>query len=119
MFSTDISADKLLRVRKELSTTAPCAISHAAWLRLIAPLFHPDQIIAQALIKLQPSGIVARLNAELRHWEQNPHPMKCSSRSLDRRPKARQGVYIANDDYGLLVTDMTCCKDSLRVVLTH
>lgn len=99
--------NKLLRVRKDLPTTLPCAVSHAAWLRLIAPLFRPDQIVGQSLIKLQPAGLITRLNVELRHWELHPRPMKYSTLSLDRRPKSRQGVYLAQDNYGLLITDMT------------
>lgn len=102
--------DQLLRVRKNLPTTFPCEESHAAWLRLIAPLFRPDQILEQSLVRLHPPGLLTRLNAELRSWEQNPNSMKPPARSLDHRPKSRQGIYLADDEYGLLITDMTCSK---------
>jgi inositol-pentakisphosphate 2-kinase len=108
------SPDKLLRVRKDLPTTLPCAVSHAAWLRIIAPIFCPDQLVQQSLIELRPAALLKRLNAELRHWEQNPRPINRSSSSPACRPMSRQGVYLANDDYGLLVTDMTCSKDVLE-----
>jgi hypothetical protein len=105
---------KLLRVRKDLPTTIPCAVSHAAWLRIIAPLFRPDQLVEQSLIELRPPGLVERLNAELAHWEKNVASINRFPRSIGSRPKCRQGVYLANDEHGLLITDMTRCKDFIK-----
>ncbi len=85
--------DKLLRVRKDLPTTLPCAISQAGFIHLIRPEFEEHQLVNQILVKLWPAGIIERLNAELR--------------ATIPRPVARQGTYLAEDEYGLLITDMT------------
>lgn len=84
--------DKLLRVRKDLATTFPSAVAQASWARLIKPLFTESQLVMQSLVELRTGNIIPRLNKELE--------------SLSRAPK-RKGVYLADDDYGLLVTDMT------------
>jgi inositol-pentakisphosphate 2-kinase len=83
--------DKLLRLRKDLPTTAPCAIAQDAWERVIAPLFFEDELVCQSLVQLRPGKVTERLNEELRGWERD-YPLKGSLRSLD---------------HGLLITDMT------------
>jgi len=102
-----VPIDKLLRLRKNLPTNAPRAVSHDAWLRLIAPMFPSDQIVDQCLVELRPAKVIERLNKELEGWEKYDYPMKGSLRSWDLRPTKRQGIYLADDDHGLLVTDMT------------
>ncbi|PSS17066.1 hypothetical protein M430DRAFT_59443 [Amorphotheca resinae ATCC 22711] len=107
--------NKLLRLRKDLPTTSPCAAGHDTWLRLIAPLFPADQIVHQSLVELRPPGIITKLNEELRSWEQSSERStikKSHLRSLDLRPTQRQGIYLAEDDHGLLVTDMTSSGES-------
>lgn len=100
--------DKLLRVRKNLPTTIPVEVSHAQWIRLIAPMFSEDQLIDQFLVELKPANVIEQLNKQLEGWEKNAYPKKGSLRfGLDLRPTARHGIYLADDDYGLLVTDMS------------
>ncbi|TVY30740.1 Inositol-pentakisphosphate 2-kinase, partial [Lachnellula hyalina] len=90
---------KLLRLRKNLSTTFPVAIAQAKWEHLVAPLFSPDQIVEQSLVDLRPGKFITRLNQKLRDTE--------SGADSSSRPTNRLGIYLADDDYGLLVTDMT------------
>ncbi|TVY32354.1 Inositol-pentakisphosphate 2-kinase, partial [Lachnellula occidentalis] len=90
---------KLLRLRKNLPTTFPVAIAQAKWEQLVAPLFSPDQIVKQTLVDLRPGNFIASLNQELRHNE--------AAADTSFRPANRLGIYLAGDDHGLLVTDMT------------
>jgi inositol-pentakisphosphate 2-kinase len=96
----------LLRLRKDLPTTAPCAVAQDAWERVIAPLFFEDELVCQSLVQLRPGKVIQRLNEELQGWERD-YPLKGSLRSLDPRPTKRQGIYLADDEHGLLITDMT------------
>ena len=57
-------------------------------------MFDENQLVQQSLVRLGPSRIISRLNAEL-------------LRSIPPRPISRLGVFLAEDDYGLLITDMT------------
>ncbi|KAH6668961.1 inositol-pentakisphosphate 2-kinase [Halenospora varia] len=98
---------KLLRVRKNLPTTAPQAVAQENWLRLVKPLFDEDHIVDQCLVEIKTAKVIERLNKELEGWEKWPYPIKGSLRSLDRRPTKRHGIYLADDEHGLLVTDMT------------
>lgn len=111
--TADFLAERLVRLRKNLPTTAPCAIAQANWERLIKPLFPVHQLVDQALVELGPGKIIAKLNEELRGWENYAHPTKDSLRSTNLRPTKRQGIYLADDDHGLLVTDMTPRKFNL------
>ncbi|RKF74676.1 Inositol-pentakisphosphate 2-kinase [Golovinomyces cichoracearum] len=95
-------ANRLLRLRKNLPTTAPVGVSQSNWINYISPLFHPDEIVQQSLVAIKPSGIISRLNDELRDLERSMH--HAGSR---RRAKSRQGTYLADDEFGLLITDMT------------
>ena len=71
-------------------------------------MFKPEHIVDQILVDLGPSKIIDRLNKELEGWEKYEYPMKGSLRDrLDYRPTKRQGIYLADDEYGLLITDMT------------
>ncbi|TVY55479.1 Inositol-pentakisphosphate 2-kinase [Lachnellula cervina] len=90
---------KLLRLRKNLPTTFPVAIAQEKWEQLVAPLFSPDQIVEQSLVDIRAGKFIASLNQELRN---NKAGADGSS-----RPTNRLGIYLADDDYGLLVTDMT------------
>jgi inositol-pentakisphosphate 2-kinase len=96
--SLTIPTGKLLRVRKNLPTTLPCAVSQENWLKLIAPLFSPDQVVEQSLVQLTPGDIIPKLNSELRTLETESNILRSAK---------RRGTYLADDEYGLLVTDMT------------
>jgi inositol-pentakisphosphate 2-kinase len=98
--------NKLLRLRKNLPTTAQCEVAQDAWMRLIYPMFPDDQIVDQRLVELRPSGIIKKLNQELEGWER-PDGIKGSCREPDLRPTRRHGIYLADDEHGLLITDMT------------
>ncbi|KAI6246721.1 Inositol-pentakisphosphate 2-kinase [Erysiphe necator] len=97
-----IYANKLLRLRKNLPTTCQVCISHSHWLNHIAPLFCPDEIVQQSLVAIKSSGIISCLNAELREWEQSAQRL-----GIKERPENRRGTYLADEEFGLLVTDMT------------
>ncbi|RDW65540.1 hypothetical protein BP5796_10232 [Coleophoma crateriformis] len=107
---------KLLRLRKNLPTTIPADVSHRQWLQLIAPMFPPEHLVHQQLVHLKPSGIVKQMNEDLKRRDQASAingPLK-SKQPL--RPAKRRGVYLADDNYGLLVSDMTseCRKQVVR-----
>lgn len=69
---------------------------------MIKPLLHQNEYVDQMLIRLEP-GIVDSLNNELQRWEYSG-----KTRDTDGcRLKKRLGDYLARDEYGLLVTDMT------------
>jgi len=87
----------------------PCEVSHDAWLRLIAPMFKPDQVVQQSLVDLRPGNVIEQLNEELREWEVHEHepPTRGSICSINLRPSKRRGVYLADDEHGLLIQDMT------------
>ncbi|CAD6504823.1 BgTH12-00326 [Blumeria graminis f. sp. triticale] len=93
--------NKLLRLRKDLTTTNPVRLSQSNWLQFIAPLFHPSELVQQSLVSIKSSGIVQRLNKELLESE------RLTPNLYNHRAKIRHGVYLADEDYGLLVTNMT------------
>ncbi len=68
------------------------------------PLFRDDQIVHQQLVQIGPGGVIEKLNEELHLREAKHATMGGNS---DPRPVKRQGVYLANDEHGLLITDMT------------
>jgi len=49
-------------------------------------------------VQLKPGDIIAKLNSELQVLETGSNPL---------RPAKRRGTYLADDEYGFLVTDMT------------
>ena len=67
----------------------------------------PEHLVDQILVQLGSREIIARLNKELEGWEKYDYPMKGSLRATDLRPPKRRGIYLAGDEYGLLITDMT------------
>ena len=88
--------NKLLRLRKDLPNTTPILEAQTAFEEVIQPLFKPDQLVEQILIKI-PDGLLGQLNAELRAME-----------GSGRRKEGRSGVFLDEDeDYGVLVTDMS------------
>ncbi|KAH9224189.1 inositol-pentakisphosphate 2-kinase [Leptodontidium sp. 2 PMI_412] len=108
--------NKLLRVRKDLPTTLPCAEAQASWESLIAPLFTPSHLVTQSLISLRPASVkttynhIHALNTSLKTWENDSSPAistPTNSHDAGSRPPKRRGVYLADDEYGLLVTDMS------------
>ena len=105
--TTDSPSDRLVRFRKNLPTTAPCAVAQANWERLIKPLFPEHQLVDQTLVELRSGKIIAKLNKELRGWELYDYSRKGFLCSTDPRPTKRQGIYLADDDHALLITDMT------------
>ena len=80
---------------------------------MIRPLFNPDDIVNQIVVKLDGNNVVQRLNKELQEWERNP-----DSQALGPRLAKRKGTYLADDCYGLLVTDMTPSKVLVRIEST-
>jgi inositol-pentakisphosphate 2-kinase len=98
--TANITSDKLLRLRKNLPTTLPVARSQEAWVRVIEPLFLPDQVVRQSLVRLGPH-LIDRMKKRLVHWENHPTEYK------NPRPSKRRGVYLADDEFGLLITDMS------------
>jgi hypothetical protein len=98
--TANITLDKLLRLRKDLPTTLPVARSQEAWVRVIEPLFLPDQVVRQSLVRLGPH-LIDRMKKRLVHWENHPTEYK------NPRPFRRRGVYLADDEFGLLITDMS------------
>jgi len=67
-------------------------------------MFPADQLVQQTLVELRPGNIIAQLNRELRIWDS---PTKGRSPSANPRPPKRKGVYLADDEHGLLIQDMT------------
>ncbi|KAE8447134.1 hypothetical protein EG329_011118 [Mollisiaceae sp. DMI_Dod_QoI] len=100
----DIFDKKLLRLRKDLPTTLTVVIAQGQWEEWVKPLFKGDQIVHQQLVKIRPGKIIENLNEEL-HLREVEHVT--IGRNPDLRPVKRQGVYLANDEHGLLITDMT------------
>ncbi|PQE16482.1 inositol-pentakisphosphate 2-kinase protein [Rutstroemia sp. NJR-2017a BBW] len=101
--------DKLLRLRKDLPTTAPTEVSHHNWLRLFYPLFQPSELVEQQLVTLNSKSLIKALNRNLLQNKlsystvtANPSPERDFLRG-----QSRFGTYLADDDYGLLITDMT------------
>jgi inositol-pentakisphosphate 2-kinase len=109
MLIANDTIDKLLRLRKDLPHAVPCSILQSNFTRLIIPLFEPNQIVNQCLVKLQPSNIIQQLNRELENLEVIK-PKSNSILTFDPRPIKRRGTYLANDEYGLLVDDMTTSR---------
>lgn len=96
---------KLLRVRKQLPTTIPCREAQELWERNIRPKFLASEIVHQSLVHLRPINGASQLNRTLRIQELS------DTGGLLPRPRGRRGVYLAMDDYGLLITDMSNLLD--------
>ena len=93
---------KLVRLRKNASTTTPVTESQKHFENCIRPLFPSENLVQQLLF--QPSkSLLKDCNARLREMEKKG----------GKRPAKRHGVYLAEDEkYGMLVTDMSCNDDS-------
>ncbi|KAH8805545.1 inositol-pentakisphosphate 2-kinase [Xylogone sp. PMI_703] len=103
--------NKLLRLRKDIATTAPVQKSHDNWRKCLLPLFSPSEVVEQTLISVKSSNIVAEVNQDLRECESIDSGRECV------RPVRRRGVFLADDDFGLLITDMTAtsaCSGTLE-----
>ncbi|KAI9640500.1 Inositol-pentakisphosphate 2-kinase [Ciborinia camelliae] len=103
---------KLLRLRKDVPTTSPTSESHQQWLEYIVPLFKPEQIVTQELVYIGHLNVIPGLNTDLRRFD-NPGGTSTSNHLVPPpkgkfyRSRAQSGTFLAKDDYGLLVTDMT------------
>ncbi|KAL2271586.1 hypothetical protein VTJ83DRAFT_957 [Remersonia thermophila] len=83
----------LLRVAKAGKKSYGHDEIQAYWESVVRPLFRPDDLVRQQLVKLGGRRIVSRLNAVLENEE--------STRRVDFR-----GTRVAEAEYGMLVEDM-------------
>ncbi|THV50083.1 hypothetical protein BGAL_0165g00020 [Botrytis galanthina] len=113
---------KLLRLRKDVPTTAPTSDSHQQWLGYILPLFKPEQLVTQELVYIGHLNVIPGLNTDLRRFD-NPGGTSTSNhlapppKGKFYRSRAQSGTFLAKDDYGLLVTDMTPRKSLQETVV--
>lgn len=70
-------------------------------------MFGAEQLVDQCLVQLRPAKVIERLNKELLDSQKTKNPSKSSLRSADARPTKRHGIFLADDEHGLLVMDMT------------
>ena len=92
---------KLVRLRKELSSTVPVIETQRHFEDLIAPLFPKEYLVEQILFH-PTAALLKDCNVELRRLEKERI-----------RHEKRHGVYLdENEKYGYLITDMTCDSDS-------
>ena len=85
---------KLLRVRKDVPGATSVLEAHADFETHIAPLFGPAEIVGQSLVEVH-SELREQLTAVLAMMDERGY-----------RDERRRDVYLAEQDYGLLVTDM-------------
>ncbi|KAL3424940.1 Inositol-pentakisphosphate 2-kinase [Phlyctema vagabunda] len=117
MFPAGVKTGSFLRLRKDLPTTIPCIISQRNFDRVFRPLFKPEHLVDQQLINIKSSRVVERLNADLRKWEHGEKlEGQLKSGLPNVRPAKRKGIYLADDDHGLLVTDMSSRGKSVLVI---
>jgi inositol-pentakisphosphate 2-kinase len=91
-----VFSNKLLRLRKNIPSRVANASAVHFFQHTIAPLFAAENLISQDLIRLRP-GMVEDWNGMLRQLEETK-----------RRPEKRRGTYLTEEEeYGVLVTDMT------------
>ncbi|CCD55470.1 similar to inositol-pentakisphosphate 2-kinase [Botrytis cinerea T4] len=112
---------KLLRLRKDVPTTAPTSDSHQQWLGYILPLFNAEQLVTQELVYIGHLNVIPGLNTDLRRFD-NPGGTSTSNhlappKGKFYRSRAQSGTFLAKDDYGLLVTDMTPRKSAHETVV--
>ncbi|ESZ94928.1 hypothetical protein SBOR_4720 [Sclerotinia borealis F-4128] len=113
---------KLLRLRKDVPTTAPTSESHQQWLKYIVPLFKPDQIVTQELVYIGHLNVIPGLNTDLRRFDNTgststSNHLAPPPKGKFYRSRAQSGTFLAKDDYGLLVTDMTPRKSTQETVV--
>lgn len=95
---------KLIRLRKDLSTTVPVTESWDHFQNVVTPLFLGSQLVSQTLFKISRE-VVSNLNAELRCMEND-----------GRRGQQRHGVYVdENEGYGTLVSNMSSDEWSMSI----
>lgn len=93
---TERFAGKLLRLHKDTAANVSYKEIVQSFDTLVRPLFEPDELVDQTLIRL-PEGLIHRCNEQLRLAEAN-----------GRRPQKRHGGYLSlTEPFGLLVMDMT------------
>lgn len=98
--SAGLLQGKLLRLRKDVQYGIPYQETASDFDRSIRPLFDPEELVDQVLVRL-PLGLTQRCNEQLRAHER-----------LGYRPLNRHGVYLSTtEQYGLLVTDMSNSSD--------
>jgi len=94
-----------------VKTTEPVIQTHANFASYIQPLLSTKDVLNQQLISLKSSDIIPRLNQQLKDWDAGRwHPNNHES-----RPLRRQGVFLANDDFGLLIDDMSPRTDEALI----
>lgn len=96
----------MLRLRKDLPITRTYLNAQDDWLRRIFPLFKDHEIVIQSLFDIRHLDLLPTLNADLRARESATPP-----KPLVPRAAKRVGVYLSDDDYGLLVTAMMPLND--------
>ena len=95
---------KLIRLRKDLSTTVPVTESWAHFHNVVSPLFLDSQLVSQTLFYISRT-VIYSLNADLRAMERD-----------GRRPEKRHGVYVDDGEiYGTLVPDMSSDARSMSI----
>ena len=87
--------NKLLRLRKALPNLTSVFAAQVSFEKQIAPLLPSECVVEQTRVKLA-RGLISARNAELRRME-----------SQGTRSPKRHGAYLADDEYGSLVTDMS------------
>ncbi|KAA8572072.1 hypothetical protein EYC84_001997 [Monilinia fructicola] len=113
---------KLLRLRKDVPSTAPTSESHQRWLGYILPLFQPEQLVTQELVYIGHLNVIPGLNTDLRRFD-NPGGTSTSNhlapppKGKFYRSRAQSGTFLAKDDFGLLVTDMAPKKSAQETVV--
>ena len=86
---------KLLRLRKDLPTATSVLDSQAYYEQLITPLFSREELVEQSIVGI-PEELVSQLTSVLVAMDDGGY-----------RPQKRHGVYLSNECYGMLVTDMS------------
>ncbi|KAI9741062.1 MAG: Inositol-pentakisphosphate 2-kinase [Cirrosporium novae-zelandiae] len=87
---------KLLRLRKMIPSTIPPEVCFARFEEYIKPLFPKEDLVEQELVRLPPH-LTSSCNSLLQIMEKT-----------GKRKEKRHNVYhFENDEFGLLITDMT------------
>ncbi|KAL6716811.1 Inositol-pentakisphosphate 2-kinase [Lecanora helva] len=88
---------KLVRLRKDLPTTAPTSDSQSHFEAMIKPLFQTENLVEAVLFE-PSSDLLISCNKELRRMEAD-----------GTRPAKRHGDYLVEDEkHGCLISDMSC-----------
>ncbi|QSZ31368.1 hypothetical protein DSL72_000933 [Monilinia vaccinii-corymbosi] len=113
---------KLLRLRKDVPTTAPTLESHQQWLGYFLPLFKPEQLVTQELVYIGHLNVISGLNTDLRRFDNlgdtsTSNHLAPPTKGKFHRSRAQSGTFLAKDDFGLLVRDMTPRKSAQETVV--